>query len=144
MNFDFPAPYDERIPRVVGRLRAELSPEGVDLLARMIEKEEDPEVLGEELGRLGDHDGALLLRFNELLAEAYDARIREDQGGLDLHRQTMTLFDRAAALEPKFAARVRADEATVGEAVTILRRHGAPVGVSDEVLDMLVEVPPEE
>jgi hypothetical protein len=33
--------------------------------------------------------------------------------------------------------------ATLGEAIVVLKRHGEPLGISDEVLEMTVEIPEE-
>ena len=36
MDFDFPAPYDEEVPRRIGEVRHQLSPEGVAVLEGII------------------------------------------------------------------------------------------------------------
>jgi hypothetical protein len=143
MNFDFPAPYDHEVPRRIGEARQELSPEGVEVLEMMLAESADPEDVGARIGALPTSEGQVLMGLASLFQEAYDAQIQEHRGWADLHRQMLVIFQRAGELEPEFAARVRRDEATTGEAVAILKRHGEPPGVSDEVLEMLVEVPEE-
>ena len=38
MDFDFPAPYDEEVPRRIGEVRHQLSPEGVTVLEGIIDE----------------------------------------------------------------------------------------------------------
>ena len=78
----------------------------------------------------------LLVGVSRFFAEAYDARIRESQGWADLDRQLAALILRARELDPSLRA-----GATLGEAIAVLKRHGEPAGISDEVLEMVVEVP---
>ena len=54
----------------------------------------------------------------------------------------LSIIPRARELDPAFKA--RGDDVTTGEAVEVLRRHGEPLGISDEVLEMMIEVPREE
>jgi len=38
MDFDFPVPYDEEVPRRIGKVRHQLSPEGVAVLEGIIDE----------------------------------------------------------------------------------------------------------
>jgi hypothetical protein len=144
MNFDFPEPYDLEVPRRIGEARQQLSREGLEMLERLLEATADPEFAETPedfvvaLVPLPRPDQAVLLRLNNILIEAYEASAREHQSWADLYRQMRTLLGRARELDPSLG-----DDATTGEAVAVLRRNGEPLGVSDEVLEMIVEVPEE-
>ena len=77
--------------------------------------------------------------LNDFLVDAHEALARELQGETDLYRQLARLVDRARELDPSLR-----DDVTMGEAVEVLRRHGEPLGISDEVLEMIIWVPREE
>jgi hypothetical protein len=49
------------------------------------------------------------------------------------------LIERARELDPSLG-----ENATTGEAVAVLRQHGVPLGISDEVLEVIIWVPREE
>jgi hypothetical protein len=55
-----------------------------------------------------------------------------------LHSQLAALILRARELDPSLR-----NEATLGEAIMVLKRDGESIGVSEEVLEMVVEVPEE-
>src|SRR3712207_1812399 len=84
-------------------------------------------------------DRHVLVGISRFFAEAYDARIRESEGWVDLHRQLAGLIVRARELDPSVGA-----GATLGEAIVVLKRHGEPLGISDEVLEMTIEMPEEK
>jgi hypothetical protein len=139
MDFDFPAPYDHEVPRRIGEARRQLSPEGVAVLERVIADESgDLEGIIAAIELLPASDRDVLVSISRFFAEAYDARIRESQGWAGLHRQLAGLIVRARELDPSLGA-----GATLGEAIVVLKRHGEPLGISDEVLEMTVEMPEE-
>ena len=139
MDFDFPAPYDHEVPRRIGEARRQLSPEGVAVLERVIADESgDLEGIIAAIESLPASDRHELVGISRFFAEAYDARIRESQGWADLHRHLAGLIVRARELDPSLRA-----DATLGEAIVVLKRHGEPLGISDEVLEMTVEMPEE-
>ena len=148
MDFDFPEPYDLEVPRRIGEARQQLSPEGEAVLERLIaiiaqEPAESPEAfLANALLPLPRPEQVVLLRLNNLLLEAYRASEAEHQGWIDHHNQMLSIIRRARELDPAFKA--RGDDVTAGEAVEVLRRHGEPLGISDEVLETLIEGPREE
>ena len=136
MDFDFPAPYDHELPRRIGEARRQLSPEGVAVLERIIADESgDLEGIIAAMESLPASDRHVLVSISRFLAEAYDARIRESQGWADLHRQLAGLIVRARELDPSLGA-----GASLGEAMEVLKRHGEPLGISDEVLEMVAEM----
>jgi hypothetical protein len=139
MDIDFPEPYDLEVPRRIGAARQELSPEGEEVLERILAQEGDPEEVVIAMKPLPQHETNILLALNRFLREAYHAAAQENQGHLDLLAQEGRIFRRAAELDPAFAARGGA--VTLGEAVAVLRQHGEAPGISDEVLEMMVEVP---
>jgi hypothetical protein len=83
-------------------------------------------------------DRRVLVGVSRFFAEAYDARMRESPGWADLHRHLAALILRARELDPSLRA-----GATLGEAIVVLKRHGEPLGISEEVLEMIVDVPEE-
>jgi hypothetical protein len=138
MDFDFPAPYDREVPRRVGEARRQLSPEGEEVLERILVQQDDPDNIAAAMERLPAPEASVLAGIAELLGEAYEASAQEQQGLVGLHLQLVALIERARVLDPSLR-----DDATTGEAVAVLRRHGEPLGVSDEVLEMIVEMPEE-
>jgi hypothetical protein len=138
MDFDFPAPYDHEVPRRIGEARRQLSPEGVVVLEGIIAETGDLEDVIAAMESLPASDKRVLVSVSRFFAEAYDARIRESRGWADLHRHLAALSLRARELEPSLR-----DGATLGEAIMVLKRHGEPLGISDEVLEMTVEMPEE-
>jgi hypothetical protein len=142
MEFDFPEPYDLEVPRRIGEARQQLSPEGEEVLERILAQEGNPEDVGRALVALPTLEGRVLLGISNLITEACNAHLQETQGWIDLHNQMQSIIRRAQELDPEFAA--LGGEATTGEAIAILKHHGEAPGVSDEVLEMIVEVPREE
>ena len=139
MDFDFPPPYDNEVPRRIDEARRQLSPEGVAVLEGIIIAEtgslEDVIVAMESLPASDRH---VLVDVSRFFAEAYDARVRESQGWAGLQRHLAGLILRARELDPSLRA-----GATLGEALVVLRRHGEPLGISDEVLEIAIEMPEE-
>jgi hypothetical protein len=141
VDFDFPEPYDHEVPRRIGEARRQLSPEGVAVLERVIADESgDLEAIIAAMESLPASDRHVLVGISRFFAEAYDARIRESQGWVDLHRQLAGLIVRARELDPSLRAGATL---TLGEAIEVLKRHGEPLGISDEVLEMVAEMPEE-
>ena len=64
--------------------------------------------------------------------------MRESEGWEDLQRHLAALIVRARELEPSLRA-----GATLSEALVVLKRHGDPLGISDEVLEIALEMPEE-
>jgi hypothetical protein len=139
MDFDFPEPYDRKVPRRIGEARRQLSLEGKEVLERILAQEGKPEDVVRAIEPLAASEQRMLFGINNLLREAYQASANVHQGWADLHFQMARLIERARALEPSLG-----EDATTGEAVAVLRRHGEPLGISDEVLEMIVWVPYEE
>jgi hypothetical protein len=136
MNFDLPEPYGREVPRRIGEVRQQLSSEGEEVLERILAQEGAPEDVIAAMKPLPASEQRALLGINQLLIEAYEASADVHQGWADLHLQMMRLIERARELDPSLGA-----DATTGEAVAVLRRHGEPLGISDEVLEMIVKVP---
>jgi hypothetical protein len=138
MDFDFPAPYDHQVPRRIGEARHRLSPEGVAVLEGIIAESENLEDVIVAMESLPASDRSVLVDVSRFFAEAYDARMRESPGWADLHRHLAALILRARELGPSLRA-----GATLGEVIVVLKRHGEPLGISEEVLEMIVDVPEE-
>jgi hypothetical protein len=138
MNFDFPAPYDEEVPRRIGEVRHQLSPESVAVLEGIIDESGSLEDVIAAMESLPSSDRHVLVSLSRFFAEAYDARMRESKGWAGLQRHLAGLIVRARELEPSLR-----DGATLGEALVVLKRHGEPLGVSDEILEIAVEMPEE-
>jgi hypothetical protein len=138
MDFDFPAPYDEEVPRRIGEVRHQLSPEGVAVLEGIIDETGNLEDVIAAMESLPASDRHVLVGLSRFFAEAYDARMRESEGWADLQRHLAALIVRARELESSLRA-----GATLGEALVVLKRHGEPLGISDEVLEIAIEMPEE-
>ena len=138
MDFDFPAPYDEAVPRRIGEVRNQLSPEGVAVLEGIIAETGNLEDLIVAMESLPSSDRRVLVDVSRFFAEAYDARMREGAGWAGLQRHLAGLIVRARALDPSLRA-----GASLSEAIVVLKRHGEPLGISDEVLEIAVEMPEE-
>ena len=138
MDFDFPAPYDQEVPRRIGEARRQLSPEGVAVLEQIIAETGDLEDIIAAMESLPASDRRVLVDVSRFFAEAYDAQIRESQGWADLHRKLAALVLRARELDPSLRT-----GASLGEAIEVLKRRSEPLGISDEVLEMVAEMPEE-
>jgi hypothetical protein len=138
MDFDFPAPYDLEVPRRIGEARRQLSPEGVAVLEGIIAETGSLEDVIGAMQSLPSSDRRVLVGISRFFAEAYDARIRESRGWAGLQRHLAALIVRARELDPSLRA-----SATLGEALVVLKRHGEPLGISDEVLEIVAEMPEE-
>jgi hypothetical protein len=138
MALDFPAPYDHEVPRRIGKARRQLSPEGVAVLEAIIAETGSLEDVIAAMEALPASDQRVLVGVSRFFAEAYDARIRESEGWAGLQRHLAALILRARELEPSLRA-----GATLGEAIVVLKRHGEPLGISDEVLEIVFEMPEE-
>src|SRR5215210_3440432 len=139
MDFDFPAPYDNEVPRRIDESRRQLSPEGVVVLEGIIAGTGSLEDVIVAMESLPASDRRMLVALSRFFAEAYDARIRESEGWAGLQRHMAALIVRARELDPSLRA-----GATLGEAIVVLKRHGEPLGISDEVLEIAIEMPEEQ
>jgi hypothetical protein len=138
MDFGFPAPYDHEVPRRIGEARRQLSPEGVVVLEGIIAETGSLEDVIVAMESLPSSDRHVLVGLSRFSAEAYDARIRDSEGWEDLQRHLAALIVRARELDPSLRA-----GATLGEAIVVLKRHGEPLGISDEVFEITIEMPEE-
>jgi hypothetical protein len=138
MDFDFPAPYDHEVPRRIAEARRQLSPEGVAVLEGIIAETGDLEEVIVAMESLTASDKRVLVSVSRFFAEAYDARMRESQGWANLHRHLAALIVRARELDPTLRTGV-----TLAEAIVVLKRYGEPLGISDEVLEIALEMPEE-
>jgi hypothetical protein len=138
MDFDFPAPYDEEVPRRIGEIRHQLSPEGVAVLKGILDESGSLEDVIVAMESLPASDRHVLVGLSRFFAEAYDARMRESEGWADLQRHLAGLIVRARELEPSLRS-----GASLSEALVVLKRHGEPLGISDEVLEIAIEMPEE-
>jgi hypothetical protein len=100
MDFDFPAPYDEEVPRRIGEARHQLSPEGVVVLEGIIAETENLEDVIVAMESLPGSDRRVLVDVSKFFAEAYDARMREGAGWAGLQRHLAALILRARELDP--------------------------------------------
>jgi hypothetical protein len=138
MDFDFPAPYDHEVSRRIDEARGQLSPEGVAVLEGIISESGSLKDVIAAMESLPASDRRVLVDVSRSFAEAYDARIRESEGWAGLQRHLAALILRARELDPSLRA-----GATLGEALVVLKRHGEPLGISDEVLEIVFEMPEE-
>jgi hypothetical protein len=138
MDFDFPAPYDHEVPRRIGEVRGQLSTEGVAVLEGIIAESGSLEDVIVAMESLPASDRRMLVDVSRFFAEAYDARMREGAGWAGLQRHLAALILRARELDPSLRA-----GATLGEAIVVLKRHGEPLGISDEVLEIALKMPEE-
>ena len=138
MNFDFPEPYDLEVPRRIGEARRQLSPEGVAVLESIIAETGDLEDVIAAMESLPSSDRHVLVGLSRFFAEAYHARMRESEGWAGLQRLLAGLIVRARELDPSLRA-----GASLREAIVVLKRHAEPLGISDEVLEIAIEMPEE-
>ena len=142
----FPEPYNQELPFYIGKAFQRLSPEGVEVLnevmvlthkvatGRDLPEAGDPADIGTRLGGLPEEDSTVVLKIAELMGAAFTASAEKQRGERDLFRQGQRIVDRARELDPTL-------DMPLGEAVAALKRHGEPAGISDEVLEMEMEVP---
>src|SRR5215216_7829084 len=138
MDFDFPAPYDHEVPRRIREAPRHLSPEGIAVLEGIIAETGDLEDVIVAMEALPASDRRVLVGVSRFFAEAYDARMREGAGWAGLQRHLAGLIVRSRELEPSLRA-----GASLSEAIVVLKRHGEPLGISDEILEIAIEMPEE-
>src|SRR5215210_2858795 len=97
MEFDFPPPYDNEVPRRIGEARRHLSPEGIAVLEGIIAESGSLEDVIAAMESLPASDRRVLVELSRFFAEAYDARIRESEGWAGLQRHLAALILRARA-----------------------------------------------
>jgi hypothetical protein len=139
LNFsEFPAPFDAELPYHLHKGRGRLTMTGNALLDYTLERDpaaQDPNSwFWRAMKELPEWDQTFIVAFNRRLAEAYDAKIERDEGVTNLLRDVGRIYARAKELDPSLAA--EGESFTLGEAVEVLKRHGEPLGVSEEVLEM--------
>jgi len=154
----FPKPYDEELPHYAAVAYERLTPEGVELLDEVIAvhasnpgfpvvgdrpprpqwQEQGEDRMLERLEALPEWDRDAIVALTQHFKRASEASIDRAQGEIDLMQQMLALHAKAAAIDPDYPR-----DATAGETVAFLRERGVAPGISDEVLEMLVEIPPE-
>jgi hypothetical protein len=139
----FPAPYNTELPYYVGLAQERLTLTGATLLEHTLEVAETQEQPGDWFWRayrdLPQWDKDALANLMQQLEDAFTAKIERGQGELDLMKQVQGIFAQARAVDPDFAA--RGDDVNLAEAVEVLEGHGISPGISEEVMEMEVEVP---
>jgi hypothetical protein len=147
----YPEPYNTQLPYAFGmaleRFRSE---EGLEILNFMLEvartqtnelpvpKADEARMteLMEAVSDLPDPwEFQAVVALSRHHKEAIEARIEQMRGGTDLIRDMMRLIERAWELEPSLPSGV-----TLGEAAAALKKHGVPLGISEEVFGMLMDV----
>jgi len=88
---------------------------------------------------LPDWEFQAFVALDRHLTKATEARLQQTRGEIDVLRHAARLHERAQELDPTMDK-----NATLEEAIEVLRRHGEPLGISEEVLEMVIEVPPDE
>jgi hypothetical protein len=141
-------PEKEQLQRELAEVIESLSADARDAWERLQE-------LHEQGGDLEDHKDEVvaiieplypsareeLTHVRELKARFLKANAEEHQGMASLHKQMMGLFYKAWELDPSLPK-----DATTSDAIEVLKRCGVRPGVSEELLEMEMEVPtsPEE
>src|SRR5829696_2742195 len=141
INWDhFPEPYNRELPFYIDKALRSLSSEGVEMLNMLLDNtrrlttgegampQPDPDVLAAQMEQLPPFDFQAIVALTKHLKKATEAVIEQAEGEIGLFRQLQALHERARKFDPTLPA-----EATMGEAVAVLKRHGEPVGISDEV-----------
>jgi hypothetical protein len=151
INWDYyPEPYNRQLPYAFGMaLKRFRSEEGLELLNFMLElartqtneqptpKADEARIteLMEAVSDLPDPwEFQAVVALSRHHKEAIEARIEQMRGGTDLIRDMMRLHERAWELEPALPK-----DCTFGEAVKVLKKHGVPLGISEEVLEMVLD-----
>ena len=138
MDFDFPPPYDHEVPRRMTRFVASSHLRVLRSLRASWPRPEASRMPWRN-GVAASIRQARAHRRLHIFAEAYDARIRESQGWAGLQRHLAGLILRARELDPS----LRAGATLSARILVTLRRHGEPLGISDEVLEIAIEMPEE-
>ena len=158
VNWDYyPKPYSEELPHYIEKAYQRLTPEGTALLDELVlvaarttgDSEVGPSWAGggesaeaalvERMEALPEWDLNAIAALNRRLGEATEAHMEKAKGERDLLMDARRVVRRARVLDPNFP-----EDATIGQAVEVLRAHGEAPGFSDEVLEIPLEVPPSE
>jgi len=166
INWDhFPEPYNRELPFYIDKAFQRLSPGGVEMLNEMVEAHAEIPVLNpdaptgaayvakrdqrreawgsdafvERMRALPEWDFKAITALIKHFQDAFQAAIEHSQSWQGLMRRALAVVDRAAELTGRDPETI-----TTGEAVEILKRHGEPLGFSEEVLEMEIEISPDE
>jgi hypothetical protein len=141
----FPMPYSKELPAAIEIAYERLTPEGAAILDVLVEMEVPDsqkragegsnEDLLDRIMELPEWDQRAVLSINKRLAEATRARVAATQGRIALTSEVERLFERARLIDPTLTL----DDPVV-RAMKVLRAAGEPVGISDEVLELLAEM----
>jgi hypothetical protein len=141
----YPRPYSIELPAAIELAYERLTPEGAAILDVLVEMEVpdsqkrvgegSAEDLLDRIMELPEWDRRVVLFINKRLAEATRARVAETQGRIALTSEVERLFERARLIDPTLTL-----DDPVARAMEVLRQAGEPVGISDEVLELLVEM----
>jgi hypothetical protein len=146
-GWEFPPPYDESVPYYIGRARKELSASGAKVLDWILEHTEAgleymqacKDEFVKMFSPLPQRDKDMCLAIVKHIEEAFAAMTEEAKAMKGLCTTVVAVFVRAEELDPSLP-----EDATLGDAIQVLERHGETAGISQEVLEMAVEIPPEE
>jgi hypothetical protein len=146
----FPEPYNKELPLYFGKALEQFSSdEGLELLNLLLENARrqttrqpvqgvDEEKAMALMEGLSDWEFQAFVALNRHLMKAMKAVMEQVHGEMALLREIDRLYERAQELDPTMPK-----DATLGEAVEVLRRHGEPLRISEEVLEMVLVIPPE-
>jgi hypothetical protein len=166
INWDlFPEPYNRELPFYIDKAFQRLSPGGVEILNEVVEVHADMSSLNpdapsdevrkakserrrerwssdaffERMQALPEWDQSAIFALADHFKKATEALIEHNESWQGLMRQALVVMEKAAELTGRDL-----ETMTTGEAVEILKRHGEPLGFSEEVLEMEVEISPDE
>jgi hypothetical protein len=142
----YPRPYSIELPAAIELAYERLTPEGAAILDVLVEMElpdsqkkrageGSAEDLLDRIMELPEWDQRAVLSINKRLAEATRARVAATQGRIALTSEVERLFERARLIDPTLTL-----DDPVALAMEVLRQAGEPVGISDEVLELLAEM----
>lgn len=109
--------------------------EGRRVFAKLLELTTSGD-LSDEIEALDIDDRKAIERFNVRVVELHKEAWAYHEGMLGFVRQVQRVVERAQAVEPGMGP-----NPTIEQAVAVLKRHGEPLGISEEALETTVAIP---
>jgi hypothetical protein len=153
----FPQPFNKELHYYLGRALEEFSHEGVAIISDWfggrvlahlrtdldapprrlpLPSAREQAELQSRLEQLPQKELRFVVAFGKRVDEAFRAAIEVQQGQMALYRDVLRIDERVRRLDPSLP-----ENAPIWQSAEVLRRHGDTLGISEEVMDMEVELP---
>jgi hypothetical protein len=102
-----------------------------------VEMRQAPEEITDGFDELPAEQKQRLLFAITEVQKAHERRMREHEAQADLAEKLIEAFERARELDPSLTR-----DATTTDVIAVLKAHGEPLPISEDELNVMIEVPP--